>query len=55
MLEITEGVVLDERSIAIDIMNSIRSMGVGLSLDDFGTGYSSLSRLADLPIRELED
>jgi EAL domain-containing protein (putative c-di-GMP-specific phosphodiesterase class I) len=54
MLEITEGVVLDERSVAIETMNSIRGMGVGLSLDDFGTGYSSLSRLAQLPIRELK-
>ena len=54
MLEITEGVILNERSIAIGTMNAIRELGVGLSLDDFGTGYSSLSRLAHLPIRELK-
>jgi diguanylate cyclase (GGDEF)-like protein/PAS domain S-box-containing protein len=54
MLEITEGVILNERSIAIETMNAIRKLGVGLSLDDFGTGYSSLSRLAHLPIRELK-
>src|SRR5260370_619155 len=54
MLEITEGVILNERSIAIETMNSLRKLGVGLSLDDFGTGYSSLSRLAHLPIRELK-
>ncbi|HEY4987195.1 MAG TPA: EAL domain-containing protein, partial [Bradyrhizobium sp.] len=54
MLEITEGVVLDEHSIAIETMNNIRNLGVGLSLDDFGTGYSSLNRLAHLPIRELK-
>jgi diguanylate cyclase (GGDEF)-like protein/PAS domain S-box-containing protein len=54
MLEITEGVVMDEHSIAIETMNSIHDMGVGLSLDDFGTGYSSLNRLAHLPIRELK-
>ena len=35
-------------------MNTLRTLGVGLSLDDFGTGYSSLSRLAHLPIRELK-
>ena len=51
MLEITEGVLLNERSAAIETMNAIRKLGVGLSLDDFGTGYSSLSRLAHLPIR----
>jgi EAL domain-containing protein (putative c-di-GMP-specific phosphodiesterase class I) len=54
MLEITEGVIMNERSAAIETMNAIRELGVGLSLDDFGTGYSSLSRLAHLPIRELK-
>jgi diguanylate cyclase (GGDEF)-like protein/PAS domain S-box-containing protein len=54
MLEITEGVILNERSVAIETMNAVRKLGVGLSLDDFGTGYSSLSRLAHLPIRELK-
>ena len=54
MLEITEGVLVNERSAAIETMNAIRKLGVGLSLDDFGTGYSSLSRLAQLPIRELK-
>ena len=54
MLEITEGVIMNERSVAIETMNKLRELGVGLSLDDFGTGYSSLSRLAHLPIRELK-
>ncbi len=54
MLEITEGVFLNERSVAIETMTALRKQGVGLSLDDFGTGYSSLSRLAHLPIRELK-
>jgi diguanylate cyclase (GGDEF)-like protein/PAS domain S-box-containing protein len=54
MLEITEGVLMNERSGAIETMNAIRELGVGLSLDDFGTGYSSLSRLAHLPIHELK-
>jgi EAL domain-containing protein (putative c-di-GMP-specific phosphodiesterase class I) len=54
MLEITEGVIMNERSVAIETMNALRELGVGLSLDDFGTGYSSLSRLAHLPIRELK-
>jgi len=54
MLEITEGVILNERTIAIETMNAVRRLGVGLSLDDFGTGYSSLSRLMQLPIRELK-
>ena len=54
VLEITESVFLNERSVAIETMKALRELGVGLSLDDFGTGYSSLSRLAHLPIRELK-
>lgn len=54
MLEITEGVIMNERSVAIETMHAVRKLGVGLSLDDFGTGYSSLSRLTQLPIRELK-
>ena len=54
MLEITENVLMNERSAAIATMNAIRELGVGLSLDDFGTGFSSLSRLAQLTIRELK-
>ncbi|GLH78063.1 bifunctional diguanylate cyclase/phosphodiesterase [Bradyrhizobium sp. SSBR45G] len=54
MLEITEGVILNERATVIATMSELRNMGVGLSLDDFGTGYSSLSRLAQLPIHELK-
>lgn len=54
MLEVTEGVVQNERSLEIEAMTALRELGVGLSLDDFGTGYSSLSRLAYLPIRELK-
>src|SRR5579859_1430162 len=54
MLEVTEGVFLNERAIAIETMDALRKLGAGLSLDDFGTGYSSLSRLALLPIREIK-
>jgi EAL domain-containing protein (putative c-di-GMP-specific phosphodiesterase class I) len=54
MLEVTEGVVMSEHSMAVATMEKIRKSGVRLSMDDFGTGYSSLSRLAHLPIRELK-
>ncbi|WP_316184502.1 MULTISPECIES: EAL domain-containing protein [unclassified Bradyrhizobium] len=54
MLEITEGVFLNERATVVATMSELRNLGVGLSLDDFGTGYSSLSRLAQLPISELK-
>jgi predicted signal transduction protein with EAL and GGDEF domain len=54
MLEITEGAFMQDRAVALETMNAIRALGIGLSLDDFGTGYSSLSRLAHLPMRELK-
>ena len=54
MLEITEGAFMQDSVAALETMNAIRALGVGLSVDDFGTGYSSLSRLAHLPIRELK-
>ncbi|UWU67367.1 EAL domain-containing protein [Bradyrhizobium sp. NC92] len=54
MLEITEGTFMQDGAAALETMNAIRELGVGLSVDDFGTGYSSLSRLAHLPIRELK-
>ncbi|WP_407188096.1 EAL domain-containing protein [Bradyrhizobium centrosematis] len=54
MLEITEGAFMQDSVAALETMNAIRALGVGLSVDDFGTGYSSLSRLAHLPVRELK-
>ena len=54
ILEITEGVFLNERAAVLATMGELRRLGIGLSLDDFGTGYSSLSRLAQLPIDELK-
>jgi EAL domain-containing protein (putative c-di-GMP-specific phosphodiesterase class I) len=52
-LEITEG-ALAEGPVAIEAMNSLRSLGVRLSIDDLGTGYSSLVYLKELPIDELK-
>ncbi|WP_022722224.1 EAL domain-containing protein [Rhodopseudomonas sp. B29] len=54
MIEVTEGVLENEGAVALDTMQALRKLGVGLSLDDFGTGYSSLSRLVQLPIQELK-
>jgi diguanylate cyclase (GGDEF)-like protein/PAS domain S-box-containing protein len=53
-LEITESVMVDASSTAIDNAAVLRAMGVQISMDDFGTGYSSLSHLARLPVSELK-
>ncbi len=48
VLEVTEGLLLDERS--RDALRELRAQGVRVAIDDFGTGYSSLSRLRKLPV-----
>ncbi len=45
VLEITEGVFIQDAATAVTVLNALRSLGVRLALDDFGTGYSSLSYL----------
>lgn len=54
MLEITEGLVIDNINEVIVKMTELTLLGIHFSLDDFGTGYSSLSHLKRLPIHELK-
>ena len=49
-LEITEGVLMGERTHVTRVLGELKALGVEISLDDFGTGYSSLSYLRTLPI-----
>lgn len=49
-LEVTEGLVMDDPAVAIEVLGRLREMGFSTCLDDFGTGHSSLSRLRQLPI-----
>ncbi len=44
-IEVTESIFLNEGTMAVDVLDQILALGVGLSLDDFGTGYSSLGYL----------
>ena len=52
--EITESLFLSEHDRIFEVLEYIRSLGIGLSIDDFGTGYSSLSRLKKMPVNELK-
>ncbi len=53
-IEVTETALLEERSMATDILSALAREGVGIALDDFGTGYSSLSYLQALPFTKLK-
>lgn len=54
IFEITESALSNNHVNVMSILETLRSMGVGVALDDFGTGQSSLSRLRQLPFDELK-
>ena len=49
-IEVTEGVLVDDYSIATELLSKVRTIGMSVSVDDFGTGYSSLAYLKKLPL-----
>ena len=53
-LEITESVLMADTPLAMQVLHSLKSLGLRLSIDDFGTGYSSLSFVNSLPVEELK-
>ncbi len=53
-LEITEGILMDDRWGVTGILNAIRDLGVKIVIDDFGRGYSSLAYLTRFAIDKLK-
>lgn len=49
-IEITESAIIGQKHPAIETVEQLRALGVGIHLDDFGTGYSALSYLHRLPL-----
>ncbi|NJL07443.1 MAG: EAL domain-containing protein [Methylacidiphilales bacterium] len=45
VLEITEGVLVEDPDVALAVINRLRALGCRVALDDFGTGYSSFGYL----------
>ena len=53
-VEVTETVLMDSIEDSLEIINTIKEIGISVAIDDFGTGYSSLSYLQKLPIEVLK-
>ena len=54
IIELTEGVVIDNIDDTVNKMKALKQLGVLISIDDFGTGYSSLAYLKQLPLDQLK-
>ena len=52
-LEVTESAIMNTGD-ALQYVNDLHAIGVGLAIDDFGTGYSSLAYLKQLPVQTLK-
>ena len=54
VLEMTESIIMVHPVRALEVVEELNAMGVGLAIDDFGTGYSSLAYLTRLPVQEIK-
>jgi diguanylate cyclase (GGDEF)-like protein len=54
ILEITEGVLMEDTRATIHNLQELRKIGIRLAIDDFGTGYSSLSYLKEFPVEMIK-
>lgn len=54
IVEITEGLLLENTPEVTEQLYAIRDMGIDLSIDDFGTGYSALGYLKRCPVNKLK-
>ena len=49
-IEVTESSLIREVEATVEILDSIKGLGVKIALDNFGTGFSSLSVIKQLPL-----
>jgi diguanylate cyclase (GGDEF)-like protein len=53
-LELTENVMISDLDVSVEIMKSLKALGLSLAVDDFGVGFSALSYLTKFPLDELK-
>ncbi len=53
-LEVTESSLIENTTIAVEILQQIQDLGIQISLDDFGTGFSSLRYLHQFPLNVIK-
>jgi len=54
IVEITERVLVEDATRALQVLNDLSKAGIQISIDDFGTGYSGLSYLSRFPVDALK-
>lgn len=54
VIEITEAALLTRPDQAVEVLHTLRELGLSISVTDFGTGFSSLRYLRQLPVAELK-
>ena len=53
-IEVTESLMMDDESLFVERLRSLRSIGVKVSLDDFGTRYTGFNALKGLPLNSMK-